>query len=452
MRKKQKEQADKFLKLLEQAHSRIRELVEKHDVENALLLLQDCQEGIIALGTMIEKSEGEGFETVAMLEEYCESVYQIYDKLAKGESAGAGNLYKILKRQLIKISGSVNKIPVRKEIVFVPYKASMWDSMESVWRAADADPECDACVVPIPYYDKNPDGSFREQHYEGDLYPKDVPVIGYSDYDFEERRPDVVVCHNPYDEYNYVTSVDPFFYTKNLKQYTDKLVYIPYFVLNEVDPDNKAAVDNMAHFVTVPGVMNADVVIVQSEKMRQVYIDVMAGYAGERTRGVWEKKILGLGSPKFDKAVSARADDGDIPQEWKEIIYRRDGSRKKIILYNTGVSALLKNTEHYLDKMRDVFAVFREMKEDVALLWRPHPLIGATISSMRPRLWEDYQCLTREYRNAGWGIYDDSAELERAIALSDAYYGDGSSVVELYRAVGKPALIQNVNILSCVES
>ena len=36
---------------------------------------------------------------------------------------------------------------------------------------------------------------------------------------------------------------------------------------------------------------------------------------------------------------------------------------------------------------------------------------------------------------------------ERAIAFSDAYYGDQSSVVELYKKTGKPIMIQNVDIL-----
>ena len=35
-------------------------------------------------------------------------------------------------------------------------------------------------------------------------------------------------------------------------------------------------------------------------------------------------------------------------------------------------------------------------------------------------------------------------ELDRAIALSDAYYGDPSSVVHLYKQTGKPIMIQNV--------
>jgi hypothetical protein len=66
------------------------------------------------------------------------------------------------------IRNSINSdIPVKLETVFLPYKASMWDSLESVWRKADADPSCDAYVIPIPYFDRNPDGSAKEEHYEG---------------------------------------------------------------------------------------------------------------------------------------------------------------------------------------------------------------------------------------------------------------------------------------------
>lgn len=43
-------------------------------------------------------------------------------------------------------------------------KASMWDSLESVWKTTDQDPDCDAYVIPIPYFDRTANGSF------GDLY------------------------------------------------------------------------------------------------------------------------------------------------------------------------------------------------------------------------------------------------------------------------------------------
>lgn len=129
-------------------------------------------------------------------------------------------------------------------------------------------------------------------------------------------------------------------------------------------------------------------------------------------------------------------------------IRKPNGSRKKIILYNTGITALLRHEEKMLEKMMDVFRIFKENREEAALWWRPHPLIRATIESLRPQLWEAYRKLAEWYRNEGWGIYDDTADVDRAIAVSDAYYGDWSSLVTLCRSVGMPVMIQDVEINS----
>ena len=80
-------------------------------------------------------------------------------------------------------------------------------------------------------------------------------------------------------------------YAANLKQYTDKLVYVPYFTLDEIRPGNKKAFINMEHYVSMPGVVHADIVIVQSEQMRQSYIDFLVKSAGEDTKQIWEEKI-----------------------------------------------------------------------------------------------------------------------------------------------------------------
>ncbi len=448
MTKAQKKQAEDFLELLGRAHDGIRRMIEIENDGAALDLLSQCQECAIRLGGIIEAVEGEDFATIPLIEEYCELAYQIYEKISQNVPVNVNQVNKALRKSLIRMENSVKyDIPERKEVVFLPYKASMWDSLESVWKAADEDPNCDAYVVPIPYYDRNADGSFREMHYEGGEYPEYVPVTDYREYDFAMRRPEMIFIHNPYDDCNYVTSVPPEFYSKNLKQYTEKLVYIPYFVLGEIDPDNKEAVKGMAHFCTAPGVINADVVVVQSENIRKAYIDVLTEAAGEDTRSYWEKKILGIGSPKMDKVLESAEDECDIPEDWMRILKRADGSRKKVILYNTGVTALLNQGEKMLKKMQSVFGTFKENVEDVALVWRPHPLIKATIESMRPQLWLDYVKLEKQYREEGWGIYDDSAKLNRAIALCDAYYGDGSSLVQLCQKAGKPVMIQNVEIL-----
>lgn len=454
MRKAQKKQAEDFVQLLGQAHDEIRKAMEAKNAALAMHLLGQCQEGAIQLGDLIEKTEGENANPIPLLESYCELIYQLHEELAQGNPVNPNKAYKRLRKSLFQVdSGIRNDIKVRGEVVFLPYKASMWDSLESVWKAADEDPDCDAYVVPIPYYDKNPDGSFREMHYEGDHYPGYVPVTWYEEYDFEKRQPDIIFIHNPYDNCNYVTSVHPDFYSNELKRFTNSLVYIPYFMLSEIDPEDEKAVEGLEKFCALPGVANADKVVVQSEAMRQAYIKIMTRFMAKQgyPRKYWENKILGLGSPKVDKVLNTRKEDLEIPEEWMRVIRKPDGNWKKIVFYNTTVTALLQNNERYLEKMRDVFRVFYENRDEVALLWRPHPLIKATIESMRPQLWEEYRGIVERYREENWGIYDDAADMDRAVCLSDGYYGDWSSVVQLFQHSGKMILLQNVEMIFMKE-
>ena len=61
MRKMHKKQAEDFVKLLSQAHLEIKNALERKKFDIAMNLLEQCQEGAIELGHMIEESEGEGF-------------------------------------------------------------------------------------------------------------------------------------------------------------------------------------------------------------------------------------------------------------------------------------------------------------------------------------------------------------------------------------------------------
>lgn len=465
MRKKDKQKALDFIKTLYLAHDEIWNAINGNNSDMAQILLGQCLEGAEALENMIGSLESRESVTVTYIHAYGNALRRIIQAAAlnsgpadlESVSSATGlqedfiDKLKALNKELLKVEESTKRdIPVRIEAVFLPYKASMWDSLESVWRAAEEDANCDAYVIPIPYYDKNPDGSFREEHYEGEQYPDYVPVTHYTQYDFTNRHPDLIFIHNPYDEQNYVTSVHPFFYSKNLKQFTDLLVYIPYFILEEPDIYNEQSRESIKGFCITPGVFHADKVVVQSENMRQVYVELLTEFMGkdQGSRKYWEEKVLGLGSPKVDKVLDTKMEDLSIPEEWMKIIRKPDGSWKKIILYNTTVTALLEYNEVMLKKMENVFKIFKKNRKDISLLWRPHPLLESTITSMRPKLWEQYKKLMDTYICEGWGIYDDTADLDRAVALSDGYYGDGSSIVQLYEAIGKPVMVQTVSIVT----
>lgn len=451
MRKAQKQKILEILKSLGQAHREIKEELARcsrfhpGDRQRVQNMLGECQEFAISVGESIEESEGgDSHEAVAAIESYCETLYKVYTEIG-GEDSGINEnrIYKALKKKLIAIENRVkNDIIVREEIVFLPYKASMWDSMESVWIAARKEENHDVFVIAIPYYERNIDQSLGKEHCEGDEYPDYVPITDWQQYDIEEHRPDIIYIQNPYDDCNLVTCVHPQYFSRELKKHTDLLVYLPYFVgTNDYVEE---------HLCTVPGIMNADRVIVQSEAIKKIYIQNIRKFEIENNcRGAFgdlEAKLVPSGSPKLDR-IKRVVESGkvEIPEEWKAKMYRADGERKKIILYNTTIDALLKNSETYMDKLKSVLALFRRERA-LLLLWRPHPLLTTTIKSMRPDLYEEYEEIVRRYREEDWGIYDETADIDRAIVLSDAYYGDWSSVVEMYKVTKKPIMIQNCEV------
>lgn len=430
-----------IIKMLSEANDFIQDNIETNITDQIKELLVNCQQSAIEVGEKIEYFEGEGTVAVSILEEYCEMVYRL--SLTLDDVKKARKLIKLLRNLLQRIINSITyDIPVsKKEVVFFPYKASMWDSMESVWEAACKDPDCDVYVVPLPYYDKKTDGSLDKMHYEGNEFPDYVPVTSWEKYAVSERCPDIAYIHNPYDNANRVTSIHPDFYAKELKKYVGLLVYIPYFITQGDVP---------THFCVLPGTLFSDKVIVTTEKEKNTYINELKKFETENNCsgkfGNLEEKFLILGSPKVDKVLSTTRDNVTVPKEWHDLIIKPDGSRKKVILYNTTIQPLLNHKEEYLDKIQEVLNFFYEKRDEYTLLWRPHPLMETTLSSMLPGLYERYKKILVEYNNKAFGIYDDTADIHRAIALSDAYYGDKGSVAVLYKETGKPCMIQNVKV------
>ena len=383
-------------------------------------LLRDCQETAITIGSELEMLYGEGTESVHMLEEYCESLYQMTQTLKNLDKRRS------IMNQLITQVKAIrrligNQVPDRTEIVFLPYKAAMWDSLESVWMAASADENCDTYVVPIPYYDRNPDGTFSQYHYEGEELPDYVPVTHYENYDIQKRWPDIVYIHNPYDQYNYVTSIDPRFYSCELKKYTNTLVYIPYY--STTGGMSEAQESCSAYY-------QADYIVIQAEKYRKFFDPALPN-----------EKFLPFGSPKFDRIIRICKHPPEPPEEWKEKL-----NGKKVYFYNTSLNGMLGDTKSFLKKMEYVFSCFQG-RDDACLLWRPHPLFESSLDSMRAQFRPAYDMLKNYFMKYDLGIFDDTPDIANTIALCDAYIGDAAtSVTSLFGIVGKPLFILDNNI------
>ena len=270
--------------------------------EAVLSALPSLQERAVMLGNAVEERKGEGTESVHILESFCEALFQLHSSLTAAQASAPEQC----KEQLEGLRPILGKLRTalerefKRQVVFLPHSAKHFASLRPLIDALQEREDTEVKLMPIPYFDRLGDGSLSEMHYEGENFPKEYPITDYRSYNFAAELPDCIVMNSPYDAYNPVWSVDPFFYSEKLKQYTNKLVYIPWFVTDEIDPKNPEdgkAFYNMRYYVTVPGIMHADCTIVQSEEMKKAYLAKLSRFIEEKeVLERLEKKILGAGS------------------------------------------------------------------------------------------------------------------------------------------------------------
>lgn len=399
------------IQLLNMIHS-IQKIQEKlpavPDAASRFSILENCQRAAITIGEQIEKNVIEDNRLVPLLEEYCEIVYQVSQS---GQGSEQAILLGKLRDKLEETERRLEAVPGKYRVVFLPYKADMWDSLESIWKACREDENCECDVVPIPYFEFNRSENKWEPRYDGKRFPADVTITSYEYYRLEEMQPDIAYIHNPYDDCNYVTTVHPAFYSKELKKHVRKLVYVPYYV-------------NCGRISTVqamlPAYVNMDYMVVQSQEAK----DTCKGQ-------FYYDKVLPLGSPKFDKVILKCQNNS----------HRLYGENKKTLMLNTTINDILNYEEILLKKLWYLFGLMEQRKE-IGLVWRPHPLLEATIKSMRPELLTKYQELMNYFVEKNIGVLDKDGDISNTIAAVDGYIGSAaSSVINLFEVCGKPIFL-----------
>ncbi|MBF1002621.1 MAG: hypothetical protein HXK84_11450, partial [Lachnospiraceae bacterium] len=312
MRRKKKEQLLSLMQEYGEAHTELERLYQKGDLEACCELLTTCQETAVAIGEQIEE-EGSGTQTVHRIEEYCEDLYESHHAVAVQDLGRVLHSFSKLRTQWKEVEKTFQEeIQVILEIVFLPYKASMWDSMESIYLAAKADPSCHAVVLPIPYYDRNSAHELTTKHNETNLFPPDLSCKSCEEYHLQDVQPDIIYIHNPFDGGNAVTSIDPRFYSNALKKNCSKLVYVPYYV-------SAGGIHSFQlNFFAYPFV---DYVVAQSYNLLPYFSSLIK-----------REQFIVTGSPKFDQMLAVCNAPAKMPEAWKE-----RASDKKLFFYNTSI-------------------------------------------------------------------------------------------------------------------
>ena len=413
--------------------------------EDIITYLSELQNNIVSFGTLTESIKGEDCKTVKLLEQYLEVIYKVakyVQKFDEGISyeASAESKYaecdEGVKDTFASISEAIDsEIVNRRSVLFLPVKAKHFSSMRMAYEMEEATSDTDVYVMPLPYYYKEYDGSFKdEMHIDTEEFIKaNIPVTDYSRFDLSLLCPEKIYINSAYDEYNMAVSVDTRFYARNVKKYTEKLIYIPYFKLMEFDRANYPCWYNMQYYCTVPGVVMADKVYVQSENTRKVYIDKLNEWAGnEQYTEIWEQKI-----DVYNESCEEHSED--------EL---RDAGSKKTIVWFVSAGSLAEFGDKYIEKAYRNLDVFALSKDKLKVLLISEPFLDEMIKTYSDELYKKWTGFIDEFNRSGIGEVVSQVEEKSVEALlkANAYYGDPSSICKDFILMKKPVMLQNVEV------
>lgn len=472
--------------------------------EDIITYLSELQNNIVSFGTLTESVKGDNCRTVKLLEQYLEVIYEAakcvqepYEKINyKGttgnecseiikEADGSasvndiginkanynkydyldndGNADRILNELEDKFASIIeaidSEIVNRRSVLFLPVKAKHFSSMRAIYKMEKSTPDTDVYVMPLPYYYKEYDGSFKDElHIETEEFMNaGIAVTDYNQFDLSLLCPERIYINSPYDEYNMAVSVDTRFYARNVKKYTEKLIYIPYFKLMEFDRANYPCWFNMQYYCTVPGVVMADKVYVQSENTRKMYIDKLNEWVGDDEYSeIWEQKLIVYDENYFLYKKEETISDTDTvsyeyniskSEEFSEG-KPREAQNKKSIVWFVSAGSLAEFGDKYIEKAYRNIDVFASSKDKIKVMLTSEPFIDEMIKAYSEDLYKKWTGFIDEFNRIGIGevVNQDDRTSDEALRKADAYYGDPSYICKDFIMLKKPVMLMNVEV------
>ena len=277
-------------------------------------------------------------------------------------------------------------------IAFLPYKRSMWNSMQSVFE------EClmsgiKAYCLPLPYYKMKSGKEIDRIEYEKELFEnaQDISLLGKLHFDY-------VVIHYPYDHNNTVTSMLPAYHTDQLRKY-GKIIYIPYSCFNS------------RQLRVQPGLANIDYAFLGTSQEAYDFIKEWQEFGVD-----FSGRVFGLGSPKMDSIQKTIREDAD-----------------KTLIINSLAAYLVEPFIRINKYKREIQGQIDAGHE---VIFRPHPLLRQTIKALRPDTETYYDDFIKWAENIGC-IVDESEFLEDALEQANYMIGDPSSVLDMWISTGR---------------
>lgn len=310
-----------------------------------------------------------------------------------------------------------------KEILFLVYKPGWWGCMDSIYREKRKDEQNHCTVLLIPYYERNAENgtiNFAKIHYESDKMPQDINVVDYKTYCLEEHKMDMIYFHNPYDGQNSIETVEEKYYSKELKKYTDELIYVPHMLYSQYLPETLRYCSCYNY---------VDKILLPNDEMRYAF-DVK-----------FDSKLEVTNSGIVQYMDMLQAKQINIPDEWKKQLSdeNRFGEKRSILLY-ISYEDLYYHTEKMIKKLQYIID-YMATREDILFLIRPDEEIERNKQNLSKDVFEEYSQTLILFEEKRTGIVDRTENAYLAAELTDVYMGNDFPMRNLFAVQGKVSVM-----------
>lgn len=397
--------------------------------EEELQLIVDAQQTALDIGNYIEEIWGSDFRIIPIIESFCENIYEMYEKQT-------GDVFGLICEFVDKIERDFLQA---NEVIFLCDSKEHLEAVLDLYQMERAS-GVDAYVCMLDLYSKDYDGRIMlaasdekmanlektatiSQLAEDSIFTGlDVTFCNILPGMLELRNPSKIYITNPFDGMNEVRSVNPYFYAKNIRNFTDELVFVSPYEVDEFDEKMERDYYNLKYLANTPGVTFAHKTLVQSEGIKQNFVHKLAEFAGANTKEIWSNKVVSKEEYLSAWLLEKTSESEKVVNE------------KKSLLYVISVGNILENPEKKAEKIKNSFETIMGNSKKINCGFCIYPE-GEALPDEINDILDLYKSHKVDSR------FLQISNMEELVKKYDAYYGDGSPFVPFFMRAKKPIMI-----------
>ena len=281
----------------------------------------------------------------------------------------------------------------------------VWCKVKSLYEALSKDPSFDCRLVAINIQEISIDSATQYPEFLAFLNERDIPFVPEVAYDLAERRPDVLIYTNPYDNHH------PKFAVERIRQQGIRVVYLPYSIPFFIDSNNKW------YLYDLPIHRHAWRVYVRSQREQRKY---------GRFCQSGNAHVMVAGGPLADYIAEQKA------------LIKPDTRFKKTFLWGIDYG-FVDGTATFGEYGERILQYFADHPW-LGLIVRPHPLFPGAVIKQRVMSEETLHAFYAQCNALPNVSLDLCGDLTDSFCKSDALISEASSIQVEYLLMGRPIM------------